>query len=97
MIVPRSYAWAERVRNGQIRIPGIEIPDEVLARLKRGDGREGIRIVEEVIEELVEAGIRCFYIIPMGRYEVVPEVIEGIVSASRRRSDRIWASARRHS
>ncbi|MBI3988105.1 MAG: methylenetetrahydrofolate reductase [candidate division NC10 bacterium] len=85
VILPRSYEWAERMRSGQIHIPGIEIPDEVVARLKGGDAKEGVRIVREVIEELVEDGIRCFYIIPMGKYEVVPEIIEGIFSASRAR------------
>lgn len=85
VIIPRSYEWAERIRSGQIQIPGIEIPDEVVARLKGGDAREGIRIVREVVEELVEDGLRCLYIIPMGKYEAVPEVIEGIFSASRAR------------
>jgi len=83
VILPRSYEWAERIRSGQIRIPGIEIPEGVATRLKGGDAKEGVRIAKEVIQELLEGGIRCLYLIPMGKYEAVPEILEGILSTSR--------------
>lgn len=86
VIVPPSGQWAERIRSGQIQIPGIVIPEAVVKRLKEGDTKEGVRIVSEVVEELVKGGIRCLYIIPTGRYEAVPEILDGLLSASHGRS-----------
>ncbi|MFQ5804269.1 MAG: methylenetetrahydrofolate reductase [Candidatus Methylomirabilales bacterium] len=77
IILPKDAEWAMRVKSGQIPIPGIEIPDAVLARLKKGDSKESIRIAREVLQDFKEHGIRCVYIIPIGRYEIVSEILEG--------------------
>jgi 5,10-methylenetetrahydrofolate reductase len=77
IIIPKDYEWAQRVTSGQIHIPGIEIPDVVLERLRKGDARENIRIVKEVLQDLKDHGIRLIYLIPIGRYDIIPEILEG--------------------
>ncbi len=77
VIIPKDYEWAQRVTSGQIHIPGIEIPDAILERLRKGDARENIHIVKEVLQDFREHGIRLVYVIPIGRYDLIPEILEG--------------------
>ena len=77
VIIPKDYEWAQRVKSGQIHIPGIEIPDTVLERLKKGDARENIHIIKEALQDFKDHGIRLIYVIPIGRYELIPEILEG--------------------
>jgi hypothetical protein len=49
----------------------------LVARLKKEDGEENVRIAKEVLQDFKEHGIRCIYVIPIGRYDIIPEVLEG--------------------
>ncbi|MFQ5840065.1 MAG: methylenetetrahydrofolate reductase [Candidatus Methylomirabilales bacterium] len=75
ILLPKDREWAERIRSGDIHIPGIEIPDHVLDRLRKGDGREQVRVARDVLAEFNAHQLRCIYIIPIGRYEIIPEVL----------------------
>ena len=65
----------------QKRVPGIDVPEEIIERLKgvpkEKQSDEGINIAVEQIEELKEMeGIRGFHIMAIEWEEKVPEIVE---------------------
>jgi len=65
----------------QKRVPGIDVPEEIVDRLKgvpkEKQPDEGINIAVEQIEELKEMeGIRGFHIMAIEWEEKVPEIVE---------------------
>jgi methylenetetrahydrofolate reductase (NADPH) len=67
----------------QKRVPGIDVPEEIVERLKgvpkEKQADEGINIAVEQIEELKEVeGIRGFHIMAIEWEEKVPEIVERV-------------------
>lgn len=74
----RSVGMARYMKK---RVPGIDVPDEMIKRLatfpKEEQAAEGIRICIEQIEELKEEeGVRGFHIMAIEWEEKVPEIVE---------------------
>lgn len=74
----RSARAAERIRS---RVPGVVIPDEIVARLKgapRGKQREeGRRICIEIVKEMQEIeGVSGVHVMAYRQEELVPEIME---------------------
>ena len=65
----------------QKRVPGMDVPDEVIARLqgveKGKQAEEGIKMCIESIERIKEVkGVRGFHIMAIEWEEKVPEIVE---------------------
>ena len=63
------------------RVPGMDVPDEVIKRLagtpKEKQGEEGIKICIESIQRLKEVeGVRGFHVMAIEWEEMVPEIVE---------------------
>lgn len=59
-------------------VPGITIPDEILQRMKQGRDpkRIGVRIAQEIVEDLRPV-VQGIYMVPaFGRYDLVADVLE---------------------
>jgi len=89
VIIPKGYEWARRVREGEINIPGITVPERVVREMKRG--RTGTEIAIETMQRLIQGGVRLIYLIPpmgiSGRdYEAAQEVLEAFYSHQLRQS-----------
>jgi methylenetetrahydrofolate reductase (NADPH) len=74
----KNVGMAKYMKN---RVPGIDVPDEIVARLagvpKEKQADEGIKICVEQIEELKEEeGIRGFHIMAIEWEEKVPGIVE---------------------
>lgn len=82
-----SLRHAEFLQN---EVPGIMVPEAVRERLRRaGEGRaraEGLRIAQEVVAELAEFAQGLYVMPPMGRYEVVFQLMEAIPAHRRPRA-----------
>ena len=78
MLPLRSVRHAEFLHN---EVPGIEIPGEVMTRLREaGPGAPdvGIQLCRELLEE-AGSGVAGIYVVPpFGRYDVVLEVLRGV-------------------
>jgi homocysteine S-methyltransferase len=62
-------------------VPGIEVPDAVLRRMRAaGDsGRDvGVAVAREMVEALRGGVQGAYFMPPFGRYDLVPEVMAGI-------------------
>ncbi len=72
-----SYRNAEYLH---YEVPGIEIPEEFLRRMKGKSGREGelegIEIAIEVIEGIIDLVNGILFMPPLGRYRLIPEILE---------------------
>jgi methylenetetrahydrofolate reductase (NADPH) len=78
IIVPRS-AGMLRYMNGNV--PGVEVPDALIERMKSAADRkaEGIKITLELIEAVREIpGIKGVHLQAIEAEELLPEVIEGV-------------------
>ncbi len=86
-----SLRHAEFLHN---EVPGIQIPEAVRERLRRaGETRarlEGLRIVQEVVAELAEFAQGLYVMPPMGRYELVFQIMEAIPAHRRQGEERRW-------
>jgi homocysteine S-methyltransferase len=76
-----SHKNAEFLHN---EVPGMQIPDEVRARMKAaGSGaearREGVKIAREMLDALRGRVAGAYIMPPLGRYEMALEVIDGFV------------------
>ena len=74
----KSVGMARYMKN---RVPGIDVPDEIIKRLaafpKEEQADEGVKICIEQIEELKEEeGIKGFHIMAIEWEEKVPEIVE---------------------
>ena len=70
-----SLKHAEFIQN---EVPGIDIPDEIMARMRlSGDKDEGIKIARELLNELKKICSGVCIMPPFGRYEIVDEIIAG--------------------
>jgi len=63
------------------RVPGMDVPDEVVKRLadtpKEKQAEEGIKICIEAIQRLKEVqGVRGFHVMAIEWEEKVPEIVE---------------------
>jgi homocysteine S-methyltransferase len=75
VLPPASRRNAEFLHN---EVPGIRLPDWVLERMRgaQDERREGIRIAQEVLEQLRPL-VQGVYVMPMlGRFDTAAEVIE---------------------
>lgn len=75
-----SYKNAEFLHN---EVPGMQIPEDVRARMKAaGSGpearREGVRIAREMLLAVRDRVAGAYIMPPLGRYEMALEVIDGI-------------------
>ena len=72
-----SYRNAEYLH---YEVPGIEIPEEFLRRMKGKSGREGelegIEIAVEVIEGIIDLVNGILFMPPLGKYRLIPEILE---------------------
>ncbi len=78
-ITPLKSPGMARYMNS--RVPGIEVPDDVIRRMERvtqeKQKREGIRICVETIQRLKEIdGVKGVHIMAIEREEVVGEIVE---------------------
>ncbi len=80
VIIPKDAEWAQRLAEGRIQIPGVEVPPPVVERLRKGGPEEPVAIIREVLQEFRENGVRCLYVIPIGRYDRVPAILNGLYS-----------------
>lgn len=76
-----SHKNAEFLHN---EVPGMQIPDDVRARMKSaGSGpearREGVRIAREMLAAVREKVAGAYIMPPLGRYEMALDVIDGLV------------------
>jgi homocysteine S-methyltransferase len=76
-----SYRNAEFLHN---EVPGMQIPEEVRARMKNaGSGalarKEGVLIAREMLKAFRHRVAGAYIMPPLGRYELALEVIDGIV------------------
>ncbi len=76
-----SYKNAEFLHN---EVPGMQIPDEVRARMKgAGSGpdarREGVRIAREMLGAVRDRVVGAYVMPPLGRYEMALEVLDGFI------------------
>lgn len=62
-------------------IPGIEIPDTILARMEQADDgpREGVRIAQELVADLKNLGQGIYIIPPLNKYHLAAELIDGVI------------------
>ncbi len=59
-------------------VPGINVPDEVVARMEKADNakEEGVSIILEIIEQLKEmSGVHGIHIMAVGWEDIVPELV----------------------
>jgi methylenetetrahydrofolate reductase (NADPH) len=75
----KNVGMARYMKN---RVPGIDVPDDIIARLaavpKEKQADEGIKICIEQIEELKEEeGVKGFHVMAIEWEEKVPEIVEG--------------------
>ena len=84
----RSARSAQWMRSN---VPGVVIPDEIIARLKGvppgggNQGREGKRICVEIIQEVMEIeGVRGVHIMAYRQEHLVPEIVSESGLAARR-------------
>ena len=75
----RNARHAEFLRN---EVPGIEIPEEVLARIREAEdpGAEGIRIAQETLIALRELAQGVYIMPPFGRFELVAQMLVALES-----------------
>ncbi|MFO0756764.1 MAG: bifunctional homocysteine S-methyltransferase/methylenetetrahydrofolate reductase [Byssovorax sp.] len=76
-----SHRNAEFLHN---EVPGMQIPEDVRARMKSaGSGpdarREGVRIAREMLAAVRSKVAGAYIMPPLGRYEMALEVIDGLV------------------
>jgi len=74
----KSAGMAKYMKN---RVPGMDVPDEVVARMsgvpKEKQPEEGINICVESIQRLKEVeGVRGFHIMAIEWEEMVPEIVK---------------------
>lgn len=90
----RDLAFATHLRDN---VPGIEVPDWVLERMRQGGKDEGIRLVRDLLAEVHQAvhGIHVFPMNSGDRMLAVADVVDEIRALGRRASsDGIAASVR---
>ncbi len=78
-----SHRNAEFLHN---EVPGMQIPEDVRARMKSaGSGpdarREGVRIAREMLQAVRSQVAGAYIMPPLGRYEMALEVIDGLIDA----------------
>jgi homocysteine S-methyltransferase len=76
-----SHKNAEFLHN---EVPGMQIPDEVRARMKSaGSGaearREGVKIAREMLQAVRKRVAGAYVMPPLGRYEMALEVLDGLI------------------
>jgi homocysteine S-methyltransferase len=79
-----SHRNAEFLHN---EVPGMQIPEDVRARMKSaGSGpdarREGVRIAREMLQAVRSQVAGAYIMPPLGRYEMALEVIDGLIDTA---------------
>ncbi len=76
-VIPiRSAGMARYMRD---YVPGVAVPDEVVARMEKTDSpkEEGVKIILEIIEQLKDMpGVHGIHIMAVGWEDIVPEVVQ---------------------
>jgi len=80
-----SHKNAEFLHN---EVPGMQIPNDVRARMQRaGSGpaarKEGVAIAREMLSAVRHRVAGAYIMPPLGRYELAHEVMDGIVCSER--------------
>jgi len=70
----KSYKMAVNLNE---KVPGIDIPEKVLERLKDGGREEGINIAVEFIKR-IRSEVAGIHIMPLGSTNVVLEIISRV-------------------
>lgn len=80
----RNYEFASHLREN---VPGIEVPDWVIERMRDGDKGEGIRLAKELLREMRPL-VHGVHIFPMNNADRVVAVLDAIdeISQSERRA-----------
>jgi len=68
----RNYDFASRLRE---TVPGIEVPDWVLERMKRGEKNEGLLLVRELVSQIYSM-VHGIHIFPMNNASRVLSVVD---------------------
>jgi homocysteine S-methyltransferase len=76
-----SHKNAEFLHN---EVPGMQIPDDVRARMKSAGGgaegrKEGVRIAREMLERVRGRVAGAYIMPPLGRHEMALEVLDGLL------------------
>jgi len=74
---PKSLKMLKYIKES--KIPGIEVPDELIRRMEsaKDEKEEGINIAVEIIERVKEnPGVRGIHIMPIGWEFIVPEIVK---------------------
>jgi methionine synthase I (cobalamin-dependent)/5,10-methylenetetrahydrofolate reductase len=74
----RSQRHAEFLHN---EVPGIVIPDDVMARMRdpaKKPTEEGVRLAQELLLAVQDKVAGAYFMPPFGKYEIVPQVLEGL-------------------
>ena len=78
-VIPvKSAGMARYMQNN---VPGVSVPDEIIARLKGAESakEEGLKIALETIEQLKKMpGVHGVHIMAVGWDEIVPEIVERV-------------------
>jgi methylenetetrahydrofolate reductase (NADPH) len=89
LVSVKAAQWMRR------RVPGVLIPDDLIARLERAADprREGARICVETIQRLRELpGVAGVHLMAHRHHDLVPEIVgESRVLGERRALSRGWA------
>ncbi len=78
-VIPVKSAGMARYMQGNV--PGVSVPDEIIARLKGAESakEEGLKIALETIEQLKKMpGVHGVHIMAVGWDEIVPEIVERV-------------------
>ncbi len=76
-VIPiRSAGMARYMRD---YVPGVAVPDEVVARMEKTDSpkEEGVKIILEIIEQLKDMpGVHGIHIMAVGWEDIVPDIVQ---------------------
>ncbi|MDI3309998.1 MAG: methylenetetrahydrofolate reductase [Thermoanaerobacterium sp.] len=73
----RSYKMAVNLNE---KVPGIEIPEKIIDRLKNGEKGEGTKIAIEFINKIKDK-VGGVHIMPLGKTDMVVDIVNGIKNA----------------
>lgn len=59
------------------KVPGIEIPEKIIDRLKNGEKGEGTKIAIEFINKIKDK-VGGVHIMPLGKTDIVVDIVNGV-------------------
>ncbi|WP_050748624.1 methylenetetrahydrofolate reductase [Halothermothrix orenii] len=76
----KNYKMATYIHEN---VPGVDIPAPVMKAIKKGDERTGIKLAKEFVLNIKDY-VDGIHIMPMGRMEVVSELVDAILTEGNR-------------